>query len=204
MLLSEFDALVVPEVPGCPLPSVRAAVVVAARKLCEDYWLLRDSAAITTVAGTATYVLTPVDAANNEVFAVYAAHIGTLELGPLTEDAHYRALSTQGPPSQYAFDGQQLRPLPIPDNAYDLIVEFTVRPKRTTQTTLDDRFIQYMEAVGHYAKYHLMSMTGQPWANPSLALFNNQRYKAFADGYRWRDARANTNAVLSVTMRPAC
>lgn len=199
MLLDQIKGLVRPEVPGCPEPLLDDTVIESARDFVNKTGVIRDVVTFDSVEDQAFYTL-PAASANNEYSYVYAVWRENDILHPAFE-APKRRIEEQGRPFYYTFSDKELRLIPTPQAVEEYYVEAVVRPLRAA-TELDQRFEPHVDTIAYCVKYKLMMMAGQPWSNPSDAMYNRARYDTLRNDAWWQDKRAHTTAPMSVKMRP--
>lgn len=188
-----------PEVPGCPAPTLRHAVVEAARRFCDDTGILRDTVSFSSVPDQTEYVVEAISP-DNIAFAVYSVRRGQELLYPKGEQPSNR-FERQSRPFYYTFARYKLQLYPTPIESEDFSVELYVKPKPSAET-LDERLDRHFEAIGHWTKYRLLLMRTTPWYDVEAAMICRARYDALKNDARWADLRANTRAAIGVHQRP--
>jgi hypothetical protein len=175
-------------VKGCPEPTMQDALARAARTFCAETWVLRRSQALTTVAGQQQYALQP--PANEEVLAVKHAQIQNLAPGqavvPLRFVYPTLVNPNAGPQRPWGIcfvPYQQVALVPVPDNAYPVLLELVTQPAAGTAQVPDELAQRYDRALGHGALEWILRMQGDPWYNPAAAdeyrvLFNQEIVQA--------------------------
>ncbi len=187
------------------------ALVRAARSFCSETWLLRRPQSFTTQAGQQQY---PVQApANEEAIALKHAQIQDLAPGNSIYPLRFVYPTTVNPnlgparPRAICFvPYASLALVPVPDNAYPVLVELITQPVTGTQAIADELAVRYDRALGYGALEWILRMQGDPWYNPQAAdeyrlLFNQEIVKArgeaafdftpnqrqwLAGGFAWR------------------
>jgi hypothetical protein len=196
--LSAFSPYVQPDVAGAPLLMVEDAILDGCRRFALDTWLLTSDVTIPTVAGTQSYTVTA--AALTEIIGVKTISIdGASPIEPVPEDTSKRYVQADGDPTCFWFKNSLLWMYPTPESVLSMAVEAIIRPT-TAATTVDDKFVEYREAIAAWAKYTLMSMVGQSWSNPQEAEYF---YKIYARRVGEEKMRDNTGRVAAdLRVRP--
>lgn len=174
---TSFLPLVLPWVPGAPQMAVRAEIVRAAIRLCDEAKVWREEPdAVDVVAATHTYTIPLVTGANAvQIDEVY--YDSTL-LDPRTPHVLRRCyqdwLTVEGVPRYYTQeDPDTIRVVPIPRTVDALVdgLTFRVVYKPTMASTTVPSFLynQYGFTVAAGALRSLLSMRGRTWADPQLA-----------------------------------
>ena len=194
--LSAFSPYVRPDVDGAPNPLIEDAILDGCRRFALDTWLITSDVTIPTVASTQSYTVTA--AAGTEIIGVKTISIdGATPIEPTQEDTAKRYVQDDGTPNCFWFKNSLLWTYPTPDGVVSMAVEAIVRPT-TTATTVDDKFVEYREAIASWAKYSLMSMVGKPWSNTQEAEFFYRVYLRRVGEEKIRDNTGRVNAELRV------
>lgn len=207
MLIDDFLATVAPDLPGCPTPSLRLAVIAAAKEFFTESMVwdeIQDEVQI--IANVQDYSLDAPEAGVKCIGlkAIYAPWMVRGQLIGSTMADIARELptwntATGGLPSHYtrAFDFDNFRVFPIPSNVP--ASGSTVRPHAIYTITdaatklPDDMVLRYGEAIASGAKYRLMLQPKKTWsADAALAAYHKQQ---FEDG----KIRAKVDAMHSKT-----
>lgn len=188
-----FRPYVLPEVPGCPLVIVDDAIREACRQFSADTWVITyDVPSFNTVIGTQSYSLSaPVQ---HEVYTVKVVVMsGSTELSPAPESTAARFIPHSGDPSRFWFKSPKLWLDAVPDKVVSLLVEAVVRPTQAA-ISVDDQYLEFREAIAHYAKAKLMAMTGKPWFMPDMS---NSNYIAYTQITSKQRVRVNAGRVAA-------
>lgn len=206
--LSEFYPLVLPEVVGCSKPVALNAIRFAVeqfhvRTLCKR----ENLAGIITVADTTEYALVlPADYVLHKMLHVHLDDEEITAIGMDDRDGidPYWKTTTAQPVFYYLPNTENIGLFLTPDGTYNVSCEAALKPS-TTATTIDDwLFEQYRETIAAGAKYRLMGMLNQPWANAERAMvyvqeFNNGIGKAgFANNRGHGRAQKRTRSVFGL------
>lgn len=194
--LSAFSPYILPEVAGCPLTMIEGATRDGCRRFSEDTWVITTDVTIATVASTQSYTVAPLT--GTEVFAVKTVSIdGAKPINPIAEDTEKRYVQTLGSPNGYWFKDDLLWLYPTPNKVTSAVVQAVLRPT-ITAATVNDKYVEYRDSISAWAKYQLMSMVGQPWANVQEAEYYYRLYRQVTGEQRVRDARGRTSIDLRV------
>lgn len=194
--LSAFSPYVRPDVDGAPVPLVEDAILDGCRRFALDTWLITSDVTIPTVASTQSYTVTA--AALTEILGVKTISIdGATPIEPTQEDTARRYVQASGDPGCFWFKNNLLWVYPTPDSVVSMAVEAVIRPT-TAATTVDDKFVEYREAIAAWAKYSLMSMVGKPWSNTQEAEFFYRVYLRRVGEEKIRDNTGRVAAELRV------
>lgn len=206
---------VLPEVPACPEPTALNALRMAATRLCRfaPVWQ-HEPAAFAVAADQAEYDLAVVGDLPSygkavRVMSPILVNGGDRRIYPTLRDRLNSTVAgwekrTGSTVETYFMHGQNvLRVTPIPDSTCtdQLSLRLWMRPSDDAQQ-IDDVLLEYRDAIADGAKFRLMSMPGQPWTQPQMAVvygrqFNNAMRVAYA-----ATSKDYTDASLSVQMRP--
>ena len=184
MKLDDFFPYILPEVLGCPDPSVRLAIVNAALTFCRDTlsWtetqdpieLTDDESIYDLDAPAGANVYTIRDAWCNK-HRLEPKSMGEISL--LMPDF---MLNVSSEPLFYnmSSDKRQIRVFPIPRGATSpLVLRVAYIPVFGANTLPDYLAIEHINVIAAGAKSSLMLMPGLPWSNPQLGAF----YKSVFD-----------------------
>lgn len=207
MNLDAFFPYVLPEVVGCPDPTLRAAINAAAAEFCRESlaWTVF-SDPITLIDGVADYDLdVPIGAYVHTVRDVW---LGNRRLTPKTmigmqDTMPQWVTNTASEPVYYnaAVDRGQIHVFPTPSNTAGALVLRMAYAPTLSATTLPDFLGQrYLDVVANGAKARLMLIPGQTWSNPELAVFYQTK---FTDGIvSARIDEAHDRVRGSISIRP--
>lgn len=175
------------QVRNCPEPTMRDAILRAARDFCSDTWLLRRTFSFNTVVGIQRYDIQVPE--NEQAICIKHAQIAYTTapvsawplfiVYPTTMNPNIGNGMPQGicmvPYTQVALD----RPA---DQVYAVTVETVTQPVPEGNTIPDEIGVRYDRAIGYGALSWLMLQNGNPWYNPPLAdkyqvMFNQEIVK---------------------------
>lgn len=174
------------EVRGCPDPTMKYALMRAAREFCNDTWLLRRTFTFNTVVGTQRYDVVAPD--NEDVIAIKHAQIAyttapanawpLMIVYPTTMNPNSGNGVPTGiclvPYTQVALD----RPS---DQVYAITVETISIPQVDGNALPDEIAVRYDRAIGYGALAWLMRQKGDSvkpnaWYDPQQALIYLQMF----------------------------
>lgn len=192
--LSAFYSRIKPYVVGCAEPTIDQALVDAAVRFCEDAKVIHAvSDPFTTAPGEPEYSL---DAPlQQRVGVVTDVWCDGVPLAPLVGDGRPNPADGTGRPTHYhgvrAAPGFALRLFPVPDRAYEVVVDVAFVPQRSATALEDDLFDLWVEAVVAGTLSKLFSIPSQPYSDPAQAVaagiaFNGLAMKARREAGRTR------------------
>lgn len=197
--LEAFRPLIQTELPTCPQLLVDRAVRDACRVFALDTWLLSHEYQFDTAAGVPNYSIdAPTD---HEAFALVSIVTSTNRtLAPALDNFKARVVPQTGTPSRFMVANKELWLTPTPPAPETLFVSAVVRPTLTANT-VDDRCMDYSDAIKHLVMGRLKSMTGQLWSDPVAAKDHFVLYNSFATQYQTDRDRSGIINVRRVVPR---
>lgn len=208
MTLDQFLPLMLIELPGCPEPLIRQALLRAADEFCRRTHAWSElQEPIRLEPGVRDYELdVPSGATVSAVLSVHAGStqlrpVNTTELQRLMPDWHTAQASS---PAYYNLVPERgvLSIFPTPsEHALGSIVVRAAYTPTLSATTLPDFLGQrYMDAITGGAKAILMAILNKPWSNPQLVpLHRGQLDNAMAEAAA---EELHGRTVGSVSLRP--
>lgn len=195
---AEFHSLVLPWVIGCPIPTIDAALVRAARKFCDGTRAWTETTDTTANGATDLFDFdTPTSA---EIVRVVAAKVGAEDYDDKVFD---RLPSTwpehDAPPGIYMAPEGQFAVSPRPIAGTSIRLDVAYKPKLSAQQAGDVLFDSYGEDIASGALSELLKMP-QPWANPVLAVDYSRAFTAAIHSAANRDFAAAGAAGRRVTI----
>jgi hypothetical protein len=197
MTLRTWDTFfpdVLPEVIGCPEPTVERALVATWRDLCAFTKVWRqDLDAITMIAGNDTYDMLPPYGA--EVMQVESATLNGVDIRVVNAEGTSLRSRVAGTGSSrvQVIDTTQLRVQPTPATGGGLLVLAAVLVPTDNATGVDSTLAdahKMMAADGTLAR--LLLLNKAEWANPALAAVKQAQYNAARGRLQWRVAKARS------------
>lgn len=195
---------------GCPTPTLIKAYVDAARDFCgQTRWLQDALAAFNTVAGDATYTLTPTDD-QTEIVGVNLIWVtdqnsNQWKIGPSLQ-AEWNLTAGTNPPQTYAYVPESSIALYYtPDGVYSLAVTAQVQPIGTATTVPDDLDRKWGRVLQAGTLAYLLDVPGQHWSNPARAQAYRREFQAGVNnakadaqrGYNTGSVRAKRRMFVS-------
>lgn len=206
--LSEFYPLVLPEVVGCSQPVALTAIRFAVEQFHVSTFCKRETLDdITTAADTAEYALTlPTGYVLHKMLHVHLDDEEITAIGMDDRDGidPYWKTTTAQPVWFYLPDTENIGLFLTPDGAYTVSCEASLKPSATATTIDDWLFEQYREIIAAGAKYRLMGMLNQPWANAERAMAYAREFNAgmsmagFANNRGHGRAQKRTRSVFGL------
>lgn len=178
MAITSYDSLlpyVLTETEGVSYPLAISAINRAVRRLCLESSCWFEWQSVTLVAGESDYQLT-VPNVSAVVRNIKSVQIESSELAPIPEsvvsvDRPWLMLNSGTPTSYYAVNGVlHLMPTPTEsDVGKSCRVKAAYIPQMDAQEADESLLDRHAETIAAGAKSQLLTMSGQPWANPALA-----------------------------------
>lgn len=168
---SVFFPDVLPDVLGCPEPTVERHLIRAARDFCTRTLAWRvDLDAITTQASTPDYDL-PLPS-QSEAFKLVDATLNGSDIGldaANSTSAADRQRGNQGSTRLLTVDLKSVKVLPTPSAGLPLIVTALLRPSLAAQGVVDFLADQHAQIIADGALATLLTANKAEWANAGLA-----------------------------------
>ena len=208
MRIDDLALDVMPQVMGCPSPTVERAVLDTLIAFCDRtcaYQVEQDAAPAPVGVGEVDLEIP----SQTRLVKVMSVQLGNKSLQPAhrsdldTYGQNWRTLT--GTPGMYVKLSETailLVPYLTTSSSDLLNVRFAVAPARTATAIADDFINRYRDTVVAGALQRLLEMAGVSWADPNAAARNGMRYvsgtrMALLDvGMDWTTARRSV-----VTMR---
>jgi len=194
---------VLPYVGGCSDIQAEAALKDSAVLFCQRTQVWRYSSGDETIQATdLPYKIQPPGGAF--VTDVLEVWVDDRVVRPASHEAlarygvQWREL--EGPPTHYTFDGaEELTLYPLPEGSVRLRVDAALAPSNFSLPLHIVR--EHKRALVDGALSTLMSMPGQPWYNPSNAVFYANRAGAAMSAARIKVSKSGTSTDLSISMQ---
>lgn len=176
------------ELPMCPGPTIRNAVVDTLIEICERAGAWKEGLdAISVVADTASYSLAlPGDYAYEaDIHAVFRVELDSSPLSSASEEVMDRRSGTawreeeSSSPTHYIVgqtDAILLYPIPTEDYADGLLVYVLLKPQRTATEVPDFFYVNHYDTVLHGAIARLAAQKGTPWYTPDIVQLHAGKY----------------------------
>lgn len=175
---SVFFPDVLPDVLGCPEPTVERHLARAARDFCTRTLAWRvDLDAITTIASTPGYDL-PLPS-QSEAFKIIGATLNGLDIGLEVANgtsAADRQRGNSGGSRVLTFDLKTITVMPTPAAGQTLIVTALLRPTITAQGVPDFLGDQHGQIIADGALSTLLTLNKADWANVGLAAIKKDAF----------------------------
>ena len=195
MRLDALFPLVLPEVSGCPQPTLALHIALAAQRFCVETgaWLVMTDAQ-RTQAGLHEYDLDPEMGA--QVVRVRDVWLDGALLPPMAAAQAQAQVDQAGVLGYTHYDERQvLHLVGQPRTGQLLQMRLVMAPKSNATMLPDELCLRHQVDIAHGAKASLMVMPNQVWSNPQLGAYHAQMfYSAIAD--------ARINAVKDGVDRP--
>ncbi len=201
MKLEVFYGHVLPEVLGCPAPTLDARIVAAAAEFCRETlsWSeLQDP--LTLIDGVFDYDIDP--PAGAYTLSILGVWVDGRELRPSPGGMDTAELGNVPYYYNAAQDYGVLRVFPTPSNpTASMFVKACYVPIASATTLPDFLGTQYLDVIASGAKAELMLMPGQPWSNPQLSGYYKQRFQDGIIRSRILDSHGRVPGTLRVKPR---
>lgn len=195
--------LILPEVPGCPIPTVRMAINRAARELCTQGLAWREDAYNVYLRPDAFEYDMDADC-GAEVVVLNSAKIDGRPLSLMTDP---RALvswgSRTGGVQRVAVSPDALRVWvdPMPSDKQVMTLNVALRPSLRATTLPEVIVRRYEEALASGAKWFLMRMPRQTWTDGAAATVAKGEFDMKVGEARVEAETGNVTGSLRVTPR---
>lgn len=200
MRLESLFPLVLPEVSGCPHPTLMLHIAMSAQKFCVETgaWAAMADEQV-TAKGVSEYDVEPVSGAM--VVRVRDVWLDGQLLPPV------KAISAFGREGAAVFgythydDRQMLRLAGTPRAGQKLVMRVVAAPTTTSATLPDALALRYQTAIAHGAKSSLMAMPKQAWSNPQLCAYHAQWFEHAIQDARIDAIKDGVDTPLAVKKR---
>lgn len=204
--LSAFYDLLLPELPGAGTPMVDAQLQAVAREFCSSTSAWRAPFdPVATVAGTATYDLSPSEAQSEVVRLLRVAVNGVLLWDPAwTPDSAgvTPKYAADQPPFTVSADLSEItltdEEVPTAAQAGGLAIDGAMTLKAGAQQLPDFLFTIHFAAIRAGVLARMMRMGKKPWTDRELSNFYETEYQAGLAFAANVAQRGNTRAPLRV------
>ena len=209
MTLDSFFPYILPEVPGCPDPTLRLQTALAAIEFCREtkaWSAIQDP--IPLVDNQKEYVIPVVT--DSYVHDVRDVWLGNRRLTPrsmraIQEEMPQWATATSNEPIYYnqaATRGSlSVFPTPVNTNGTSIVVRAVYVPTATAATLPAFLLERHLNIISAGVKAALMMMPAMPWSNPQMGVY----YKSiFDDGVikvRIEEAHDRVSGSVAVVPR---
>lgn len=210
--LSDFYPYVLPEVPGCPEPTVDIALRSSLIEFCEKTLVIqRDLDPVTVVRGIVDYDIDP--PTDQLVTRLMRVWYKDYELSPMAPDnvgdaevynRLFAGADTERADPRFFIqkDERTFTIYPIPKDTVPngLTLRAAFKPTRAAEDIEDALFEDYAETIAHGAKFRLLSMASKPWTNGPGASIALAAFNGGINVARQRATRGHTRADLRVRL----
>lgn len=194
---STLHAQVLPWVIGCPIPTVDAALVRAARKFCEGARVWSEDTEVTASGTTDVFDFdTP---AGSEIVRVLSVKVGPDDYDNKVFDGLPSSWPEEAAPDGLYMHGDQFVLSPMPAAGVQITVKCAVKPRLSATSAGDVLFDSYGEDVAAGALAELLKMQ-QAWANPALSMDYSRIFADAINRAANRDFAISAPATHRVTI----
>lgn len=200
MRLESLFPLVLPEVSGCPHPTLMLHLALASQRFCVETgaWVVMADEQITAKGLTEYDVEAVTDAMAVRVRDVWLD--GALLL-PVRAAAAFGQDGAAVHGYTHYDDRQVLRLAGSPVAGQKLAMRVVLAPMTTSTTLPDVLALRYQTAIAHGAKASLMAMPKQAWSNPQLCAYHAQWFENAIQDARIEAIKDGVDTPLTVNKR---
>jgi hypothetical protein len=187
---------ILPYVPGCPDQTALVHLRDAAVEFCTQSLAWRAELTATTVAGVATYTI-PLPAGSLLV-KMLQFDVGGDTRGGMPGPSRGRDLrrGTYSRDVAWTDDRATVTLNPPPSTSGETVTLYVaLKPSDEAETLPLELWQHHAKTLEHGALGTLMAMPTQPWSNPQLAGFNDDRFKTRTDSAASAAARGHSRAT---------
>lgn len=199
MRLDALSPLVLPEVSGCPHPTLMLHLAMAAQRFCVETgaWMVMADEQLTT-ENVDEYEVEP--ATDAMVVRIRDVWLDGVLIKPVRATA---AFKRDGKVTGYThYDDRQVIRLDGQPKAKQKLEMRLVMAPKTTSTTLPDALaMRYQTGIAHCAKASLMGMPNQVWTNLQLSAYHAQMFQGAASDARIEAIKDGVDLPLTVNKR---
>lgn len=191
-----FFADVLPDVPGCPEPTVERHLMRAAREFCAKTGCWRDDLpAITTREGRADYSIAYPDGADGVTLVGATLNGQDIELEVVdATTAAERRRGNAGPTRVLTEDLRVATLMPTPAAGLPLVLTMRLQPAESAQGLPEHLAERYGLEIATGALASLLKINKAPWANPGLAVDKDGLFRQRIGQVRTAMWKAHTNS----------
>jgi len=198
MKLEEFYRHILPEVLGCPDPTLNAKIIAAAAEFCretlvwnevQDPFALEDGVYdydLDVPAGA--FIVTVMDVWSND--RLLSPTSTKIPFGQSAEPSQFRV-------SEF----NTLRVFPTPASPTSSLMVHAAYAPLSTATSLPDSLVRFMDGIAAGAKADLMLMPAVSWSNQELATYYRQKFTTAIADCRIAEMHSRVNSSLTVAPR---
>jgi hypothetical protein len=197
ILWSDIHQLILPDVPGCPLPSVDSALAISASDFCARTHVWREPLDFQfAIKNIPDYDVDGSAVIESVLWAVLDGQTLThIDPRYINKDNLTNAAK---PTSFWVVNDTAIRLYPIPDAKYKLDIEVALKPARNADGIEDWIYESYIDPIVSGAIWRLARVPGKDWSNPEIAMYHYKLYEQGITAARIRDHR---NTRLQVAQR---
>lgn len=206
MLLANFQPFVATDVIGCPDPTIKQAIALAAIEFCREtlsWTVINDP--IQLMAGVNEYDIDTPSSAT--VLTVRDVWLGNTRLVPITLSELQTVMpdwrtGQASDPVYYnmAGDPALLRVFPTPSTTNQMVIRAAYVPTLSA-TTLPDFLTIYVETIASGAKARLLLIPGTTWSNPELGAYHRTIFDQAILSTRIEEAHDRVPGTIRVAPR---
>lgn len=194
VLWADIHPLILPDVPGCPTPTVDTALAATAADFCARTHIWRETLDFGyTISGIPDYDIDGTAVIESVLWATLSGD-DLKHIDPRYLDKS--KLTDEGKPNAFwVVNDTAVRLFPIPDAKYRLDVTVALKPSRTATGIEDWIYESYVEPIVSGAIWRLARTPGKAWSNPEIAMYHHRLFEQGITNARIRDHRNVRMAV---------
>jgi hypothetical protein len=180
-LIADQLANIAQRVRQCNKVTLVRAYARAARQFCSETRWYRVNLSGTLAAGTRTYSL-----GSDPDLEIITAQSVSVTNGTRVIGLRAMAPSAinpnipQGQPIRFAYLPEgSIAYDPVPDQAYPTLIELAAQVRDEATDVPNELLVKWRQAFEAGALEFLLSMTGQPWADPQAAALERAKFRSF-------------------------
>lgn len=180
--------LTLPDLPGCPLITVRTALIASAAEFCQRTQIWRQEVGpIQVQKGRAEYGIGAPALVEAVVWAKCdGEHLRALD-GRHVNPEHWDRVGK--PTGFWRVNDTRIRLFPNPDQAYELYLYIALKPARDEIEIPEWLYETWAEAIASGAVWRLARIPMKEWSNPDVAHTHRMMFERAITDARIRDYR---------------
>lgn len=177
---SEFYDLLLPQVPGCPLPMADLHLRMAARVFCSETLCWQEWLDPVTTDGAAV-VFSFNKSGQTDIVELLRATLDAKEIEVLRKQdvpGDWRVASWAGPTAFAINAASQFALVPVQASGLAFKAEVALRPALSAIGVADPVFKRYAEAIAYGAASTLAALPKKPYSDPATAAHASAQFSA--------------------------
>lgn len=188
MKWEDVHYLILPDLPGCPITTVDAALAASASEFCAETHIWRENLDFQyTIKNLADYDVDGTEIIETVLWVVVDGQVLT-HLDARHVDKT-RLTDTGRPEAFWVVDDTAIRLFPIPDSKERMEITVALKPSRSAEEIPDWIYESYIDPIISGAIARLTRVIGKEWSNPDLSMFHQRLFEQGKTEARVRDFR---------------